>query len=54
MQENICESKAYLSNDPNIINIKQELAATAKRKANKHENENNQYDLNDFENLNEI
>jgi hypothetical protein len=63
MQENIFESRAYLSNDPNISNLREELAAVASRKARLILNDpfqdhadpsSNQFDLNDFENLNEI
>ena len=63
MQENIFESRAYLSNDPNISNLREELAAVASKKARLVLNDpfqdhadpsSHQFDLNDFENLNEI
>ena len=63
MQENIFESRAYLSNDPNISNLREELAAVASKKARLILNDpfqdhadpsSHQFDLNDFENLNEI
>ena len=58
VQEDIQESKAYFSNDPNVSNLKRDLVANALRKEKNAQNDPiypiHQYEFTDFENLNEI